>query len=148
MVDASSEPEGNRMNIFDLWYTIHDNGDGSCSTKFFPTEELAHQDCSGGNDEEYRGRNPSRVQIAIADGIPHVIIGEEPLTLQRSVKKSDTELMAIREQAVEITKDYHRQFGNSLPEELDFTCDRCRSKYECEFVFDPYNTNGDCLAEK
>ena len=30
----------------------------------------------------------------------------------------------------------------------DFTCDFCSRRFECVFVFDPYNTNGDCLAEK
>ncbi len=30
----------------------------------------------------------------------------------------------------------------------DFTCDRCAAANECDYAFDPYNTNGDCLAEK
>ena len=29
-----------------------------------------------------------------------------------------------------------------------FTCDECWSQKDCEWTFDPYNTNGDCLAEK
>lgn len=29
-----------------------------------------------------------------------------------------------------------------------FTCDECGARYTCIFVFDPYNTNDDCLAEK
>ncbi len=29
-----------------------------------------------------------------------------------------------------------------------FTCDRCSAANECDYAFDPYNTNGDCLAEK
>ena len=32
--------------------------------------------------------------------------------------------------------------------EFRFTCDACPSNGRCEFAFDPYNTNGDCLAEK
>jgi hypothetical protein len=28
------------------------------------------------------------------------------------------------------------------------TCSSCLSRKECEFVDDPYNTNGDCLAIK
>ncbi|MEQ8822859.1 MAG: hypothetical protein RIC14_00620 [Filomicrobium sp.] len=29
-----------------------------------------------------------------------------------------------------------------------FTCDECDARYTCPYAFDPYNTNGDCLAEK
>ena len=29
-----------------------------------------------------------------------------------------------------------------------FTCDECGAAARCELSFDPYNTNGDCLAEK
>lgn len=29
-----------------------------------------------------------------------------------------------------------------------FTCDDCPSRYRCALSFDPYNTDGDCLAEK
>lgn len=29
-----------------------------------------------------------------------------------------------------------------------FTCDTCPSNDTCEWAFDGYNTNGDCLAEK
>ena len=29
-----------------------------------------------------------------------------------------------------------------------FTCDACPSNGRCEWAFDPYNLNGDCLAEK
>jgi len=31
---------------------------------------------------------------------------------------------------------------------LKFTCDGCPSRFECEWVYDLYNTDGDCLAEK
>lgn len=34
------------------------------------------------------------------------------------------------------------------PEAVVFTCDNCDAAPECEFAFDPYNTDGDCLAEK
>lgn len=30
----------------------------------------------------------------------------------------------------------------------DFTCDNCISKFSCPYAFDPYNEDGDCLAEK
>lgn len=29
-----------------------------------------------------------------------------------------------------------------------FTCDDCPAVRTCGFAFDPYNTDGDCLAEK
>ena len=29
-----------------------------------------------------------------------------------------------------------------------FTCDDCPVKLTCDYAFDAYNTNGDCLAEK
>ena len=29
-----------------------------------------------------------------------------------------------------------------------FTCGMCDAAATCEYAFDPYNTNGDCLAEK
>lgn len=29
-----------------------------------------------------------------------------------------------------------------------FTCDDCRDRWTCDWSFDPYNTDGDCLAEK
>ena len=33
-------------------------------------------------------------------------------------------------------------------ERKDFTCEYCRDKFNCDFSFDIYNTNDDCLAEK
>jgi len=30
----------------------------------------------------------------------------------------------------------------------DFTCLGCKYKETCGYAFDPYNTNGDCLANK
>jgi hypothetical protein len=30
----------------------------------------------------------------------------------------------------------------------DYTCCECSRRYDCEFAFDDYNTNGDCLREK
>ena len=29
-----------------------------------------------------------------------------------------------------------------------FTCDDCPARYTCEWAFDIYNTDGDCLADK
>ena len=30
----------------------------------------------------------------------------------------------------------------------EWTCDNCLSRFACEFVYDTYNTNGDCLGGK
>ncbi len=49
---------------------------------------------------------------------------------------TDEEIKKLRERAVEYVG------------ETEFTCDDCRDRRTCEWAFDPYNTNGDCLAEK
>lgn len=33
-------------------------------------------------------------------------------------------------------------------EKIIFTCDDCGANDNCEYAFDLYNTDGDCLAEK
>jgi hypothetical protein len=33
-------------------------------------------------------------------------------------------------------------------EDVAFTCDDCGAAATCEYAFDLYNTDGDCLAEK
>jgi len=30
----------------------------------------------------------------------------------------------------------------------DLTCHTCKDKHDCPYAYDPYNTNGDCLAIK
>lgn len=51
-------------------------------------------------------------------------------------ERTDEELAAIR---AEVAKGW----------EIDeFTCDKCPDRYTCEYAFDMYNTNGDCLANK
>jgi len=35
-----------------------------------------------------------------------------------------------------------------VPEKKEFTCNRCADSGTCEFAWDLYNTNGDCLAMK
>ncbi len=29
-----------------------------------------------------------------------------------------------------------------------YSCDDCSRRFTCPFVFDPYNTDGDCIASK
>lgn len=53
-------------------------------------------------------------------------------------ERTDNELAAMR-------VEYIQGYGMG---EMSFTCDDCPAKRTCGFVFDLYNTNGDCLAEK
>lgn len=48
----------------------------------------------------------------------------------------EDELASIRQRMVE-------EYGVT-----EFTCDTCPARYKCTLAFDPYNTDGDCLAEK
>jgi hypothetical protein len=51
-------------------------------------------------------------------------------------ERSDKELAEIR---YEVATEWDIQ---------EFSCDACGARRTCPFVFDAYNTNGDCLAEK
>jgi MoaA/NifB/PqqE/SkfB family radical SAM enzyme len=51
-------------------------------------------------------------------------------------KRTEEQLAAMRAESAE-------PFGIT-----EFTCDKCPARYTCEWAFDAYNTNGDCLAEK
>ena len=49
------------------------------------------------------------------------------------------------------TDDELAQMRANVVKEFDiekFSCDECGAKHTCMFTFDPYNTDGDCLAEK
>lgn len=50
------------------------------------------------------------------------------------------ELRSMRMASVEANRDYIPTDG--------FTCDNCAQRFRCAFVYDAYNTNGDCLADK
>ena len=41
---------------------------------------------------------------------------------------------------------YYEHLADVAPE--DTTCFRCSDKESCKYAFDPYNTDGDCLADK
>ena len=43
---------------------------------------------------------------------------------------------------------YESEKGWELSKREDFTCSRCDRDESCEYAWDLYNTNGDCLAEK
>lgn len=46
----------------------------------------------------------------------------------------------------ECLKDYIKFYKFSV--DVKFTCDDCPARFDCEYVLDAYNTDGDCLAEK
>lgn len=46
----------------------------------------------------------------------------------------------------EVIERYH--LTGCVRENKYCTCDYCEDSDTCEFAFDPYNTNGDCLAIK
>ena len=55
---------------------------------------------------------------------------------------NEKQIKAYRSQMIDILD---RQ-GHAPPE--SFTCDDCDDVDLCVLAFDPYNTNGDCLASK
>lgn len=59
-------------------------------------------------------------------------------------ERSDEETRALRAGVV-------REYATDRTIDADalvFTCDDCPAKNTCDFAFDLYNTDGDCLAEK
>jgi len=61
--------------------------------------------------------------------------------------RSETELRRMRMEAVRFLRQIADEYGLKV-EPIVFTCDDCPEKYTCEWVYDPYNIRGDCLAEK
>ena len=70
------------------------------------------------------------------------------------VQKSGQTVMLTQDQINKIKLDLYqddpRPFDNieEVLREDRFTCDACICNDECVYSFDPYNTDGDCLAEK
>lgn len=54
---------------------------------------------------------------------------------------TETDLSRLRDEAVGRLRE------TGIPV-TGFTCDQCPSRYCCDLAFDPYNTGGDCLADK
>lgn len=61
-----------------------------------------------------------------------------------SAPRSEAALLQLRARMV-AWQDKHL---GPVPAGIAFTCDGCGDAPKCEFVFDPWNTDGDCLAEK
>ena len=54
--------------------------------------------------------------------------------------RTDAELADLRDA---LLYSHHQWIGDG-----GFTCDGCDLAKRCDFAFDPYNTNGDCLLSK
>lgn len=75
----------------------------------------------------------------------------DELTLEERVAINDNikTILEVYRPWTDRELEYMRKRSNEVdPEGLGFTCDDCGAKRNCALVFDPYNTNGDCLAEK
>jgi hypothetical protein len=57
-------------------------------------------------------------------------------------QRTDAELAKMRDDVIQHLNRIHHY------EDINFTCDECDQRHVCPFVYDPYNTDGDCLAEK
>lgn len=51
-----------------------------------------------------------------------------------------------RRVALRVINTYPEEWMKAKPE--DFTCFTCAHWKSCDFAWDPYNTNGDCLESK
>ena len=62
---------------------------------------------------------------------------------------TDTQLAQMRFHAG-VEYALYSSFPGGLTElhRPQFTCDDCTELHHCPYVFDLYNTNGDCIAEK
>jgi hypothetical protein len=74
-------------------------------------------------------------------------LSEEEVNMKSFTVK---QLAKMREQGVESIVTHAGAFGGRVidPKTVKFTCDKCKAAPNCEWAFDDYNTNGDCLAEK
>jgi hypothetical protein len=61
------------------------------------------------------------------------------------IERAKEQLVQLRRKMVEQAEI---DFGVGSFRNVVFTCDDCNSAAKCEFTFDPYNTDGDCLNLK
>jgi MoaA/NifB/PqqE/SkfB family radical SAM enzyme len=93
-------------------------------------EELLHELAKRLGIPEYKTIKQERTQR----------IMEESGALE-PVKKTPEEIKRMRDTCLEDLKSL-----GIVPKEI--TCDRCKSNDVCEWAYDAYNTDGDCLACK
>gem|GEM_PF-4086041 len=60
------------------------------------------------------------------------------------------DLVQLRRKAIDSYRSYFAQLGldEAAAHKLVLTCDTCSDAPTCEYAFDLYNTDGDCLASK
>ena len=67
--------------------------------------------------------------------------------------RSPAELVQLKTKMEAFYHTLDIEFGgvdpnSPVPPSSRYTCDDCASAPVCYFTFDPYNTDGDCLASK
>ncbi len=58
------------------------------------------------------------------------------------------QLVARREAAILDLAQIHKDPVEKVRAAVKFTCDECKNPEDCEYSYDSYNTNGDCLYVK
>lgn len=61
--------------------------------------------------------------------------------------KPHTDEDIAREKA-DLLREFPHHVIDGDPTKQVYTCEDCGARHTCPFSMDPYNTNGDCLAEK
>ncbi len=61
---------------------------------------------------------------------------------------TDEEYKKLRDANLCKINNIRRDHGLEPIADFKLTCDDCEFRFTCEFAGDPYNTDGDCLAEK
>ncbi len=62
--------------------------------------------------------------------------------------KSVQSLNEFAQMANEEDQEIYPNVPEYIPKDIVFTCDICSLKHDCEYAYDEYNTDGDCLASK
>lgn len=99
---------------------------------------------------------PTVEQLMEADGI--IIACESPFELQvdteHQTSHADGELaLIVRATYEDMLEESWAKYNQELKHRqmlpfLNYTCARCKLAPTCEFSFDDYNTDGDCLETK
>lgn len=75
----------------------------------------------------------------------------KPLWWRQRETDSDRDVyadIATKEQLDELRAWLEREPGAVVGADMSYTCDGCAMAPRCRFVFDSWNTDGDCLLEK
>ena len=91
-------------------------------------------------EDQVKAGNEAIEQLLLAEGLLEDDVEDDQMIPRRP--PIPLSLAAAKSIADAVRQD----FGWLADRRL--TCEDCLSNGECEFAFDPYNTDGDCLAEK